>query len=484
MECRVKPYDGAEARTAIIHVSDDDAIAFPFIERLSKSGLRVWHDSDIRKVMVEYKKNWKKQQESCSSYLVFLTPSAVNSHVFRERLTNAVESQKPFIVINSLGQDTLSQGMRLQIEKAENVIQSSYIPKEKLAEEIVGLPVLKDCVGEADPGMEVSHYPNEHIEQRKSVSVSPERNIAPSDRTMLELHGTQIAAEHVQVTANEKKDPVLTGQKRSEPQDSTPDNSMSLEDTIPISDSNSPTAVYSDETYVPQKVELPIIISLMSGEKRKGILGESVVGRTKKIQGAVADISFADENRLFSGKHFSLIYIDNMCMIICKHPNGMNINGQEMREGDKFTVESEAIIQIPSNATFAQAEKKELHPTYLMIATGNRAKEFWNAEAIAFLKSRKTGEIRYFTDQFSFGRGNAWKTGVMVSRTIGRNHGSIIMNSGRFFFQDHSTNGTMINGTKINNDSLELNNGDIISVQGVEQSKENFEFHCCFIERR
>ena len=84
MECRVKPYDGAEARTAIIHVSDDDAIAFPFIERLSKSGLRVWHDSDIRKVMVEYKRNWKKQQASCSSYLVFLTPSAVNSHVFRE----------------------------------------------------------------------------------------------------------------------------------------------------------------------------------------------------------------------------------------------------------------------------------------------------------------------------------------------------------------------------------------------------------------
>lgn len=483
MECRVKPYDGAEARTAIIHVSDDDAVAFPFIERLSKSGLRVWHDSDIRKVMVEYKRNWKKQQASCSSYLVFLTSSAVNSHVFRERLTNAVESHKPFIVINSLGQNTLSQGMRLQIEKAENVIQSSYIPKEKLAEEIVGLPVLKDCVGKADPGMEVSHYPNEHIEQRKSVPVSPERNIAPSDRTMLELHGTQIAAEHVQDTASEKKDPVLTGQKSSEPQDSTPDNSVSLEDTIPISDSNSPTAVYSDETYVPQKVELPIIISLMSGEKRKGILGESVVGRTKKIQGTVADISFTDENRLFSGKHFSLIYIDNMCMIICKHPNGMNINGQEMQEGDKFTVESEAIIQIPSNATLAQAEKKEVYSTYLMVATGNRAKEFWNAEAIAFLKSRETGEIRYFTDQFSFGRGNAWKTGVMVSRTIGRNHGSIIMNSGRFFFQDHSTNGTMINGTKINNDSLELNNGDIISVQGVEQSKESFEFHSCFIER-
>lgn len=208
------------------------------------------------------------------------------------------------------------------------------------------------------------------------------------------------------------------------------------------------------------------------------------MGRTKKIQDAIADISFADECKLFSGKHFSLIYIDNMCMLICKHPNGMNVNGQEMHEGDRFSVESDAIIQIPSNETLAQLEKSKVHPSYLIAATGNRAKELWNAEAIAVLKSKETGEIRFFIDRFSFGRGNAWKTGVMVSRNISRDHGSVILDSGRFYFQDHSTNGTMINGLKINNDSLELHNDDIISVQGNDQSEESFIFYCCFFERK
>ena len=483
MECRVKPYDGTEARTAIIHVRDDDAVAFPLIERLSKNGLRIWHDSDIRKVMVEYKRNWKKQQTSCNSYLVLLTSNAINSHVFRERLTSAVESQKPFIVINTLGQDELSLGMRLQIEKGANVIHSNYIPKEKLAEDIISLHVLKECMGKPNPEIEVSAYPEEQIKQEKYEPDRPERNIAPSDCTMLELQGVQKNAEPVPIIESEKTNPVLVEQQDSKQSDSASDNITSLEETIRISENDSPTAINLDKTFVPQKVELPIIISLMSGEKKKGILGESVVGRTKKIQGVIADISFADECKLFSGKHFSLIYIDNMCMLICKHPNGMNVNGQEMQADDRLSIESEAIIQIPSNATLAQVEKSEVRPSYLIAATGNRAKELWDAEAIAFLKSRETGEIRFFTEQFSFGRGNVWKTGVMVSRNISRDHGNIILDSGRFYFQDHSTNGTIINGAKINNDSLELHNDDIISVQGDDQNEESYIFHSCFLER-
>ena len=334
MECGAKPYDGTEARTAIIHARDDDAAAFPFIERLSRNGLRVWHDSEIRKVMVEYKRNWEKQQALCNSYLVFLTANAVNSHVFRERLISAVESQKPIIVINTLEQDELSPGMRLQIEKAAYVVQSNYIPKEKLAEEIISLHVLKECVGKPNPEIEVSAYPKENVKQETHEPDRPERIIAPSDRTMLELHETQKKDEPVPIIESKKTNPVLVEQQDSKQSDSASGNSASLEETIRISKNDTPKVNILDETFVPQKAELPIIISLMSGEKKKVILGESVVGRTKKIQGVIADISFTDECKLFSGKHFSLIYIDNMCVLICKHPNGMNVNGQEMQEGD------------------------------------------------------------------------------------------------------------------------------------------------------
>lgn len=482
MECNAKPYDGSEPRTVIIHVSDDDPIVFPFVERLYKNGLRIWHDSDIRKVMVEYKKNWKKQQASCSCFLVYLTENAVNSHVFRERLTSAVESGKPLVIINTISLDTLSPGMKLQIEKAIELIQSSYIPKEKLAEEIVNLPSLKMCLGKANPEISVSAYPNGQTNQGKASPVSQERSIAPSDRTMLELHGVRNQENSMQeVREPEKTNPLEINEKKPEASGTNKGTNASLEETIPLTKSDSSVTVDPDVTFIPQKIELPIIISLMSGEKKKGILGESVVGRTKKIQGAMADISFTDECKLFSGKHFALFYIDNMCLLICKHPNGMTVNGQEMQEGDKFTVDSEAIIQIPSNTTLLQLEKK-VQPSYLMVATGARSKDLWDAKAIAFLQSKETGETRCFTDRFSFGRGNAWNTGVMASRNISRDHGTIYLDSGHFLFQDHSTNGTLINGSKINNESLELSNNDIISVQGNDQGEESFIFHYCFFE--
>ena len=479
MECRVKPYNGNEARAAMIHASDDDAIVFPFIERLNKSGLRIWHDSDARKIKVDYPRNWKKQQALSSAYIVFLTQNAVNNHVFRERLTNAVESRKPVVVIITLKQEILSPGMKLQLEKAAEVIQSSDIPGEGFDEEIVSLKILKEYVGEPKPEMEVSAYPPEHAKKEAKVPPRWERDIAPSERTMLELEGKLEPAAPIQAEKPKTEIHVSSAPKGLKTSDSSPDQNASLEETIRISDVILPDPANSEETYVPRKTELPVVVSLVSGEKKKGMLGESVVGRVKKIQGSVADISFTDDCRMFSGRHFSLFYIDNICKLVCRHPNGMNVNGQDLQEGDQFTIESEAIIQIPSNATLAQLEKNEMHPSWLAVATGIRAKELWEAETIAYLKSNETGEIRYFTDHFAFGRGNAWKTGVMTSRSISRNHGEVVFESGQYYFKDHSANGTMINEAKINNSSLELKDGDIITVQGYDQKEESFTFHNC-----
>ena len=518
MECRAVPYEGTETRAVMIHAGEDDAVVFPFMERLCRSGMRIWHDAEIRKVMVEYSRNWKKQQAECGAFLVFLSETAAGNHVFRERFTNAIESGKPVVLILSVKEDELSPGMRLQAAKAARAIQSSYIPKEKLTEEVFGLETLKACAGAPNPGMEISAYPSEEAKPVYTAPVRTEREIAPSERTMLELHRPQSMSAFVPAAVSGENAPTDTQEKipetPAEPDTSnaslekTTDTSVrtdnieaSLEATAALSagadnsetdldktvcltpEESLLTGADPEATLIPKRTELPVILSLSSGEKKKGILGEAVVGRTKKIQGAMADISFTDDCRLFSGKHFHIFYIDNMCILICKHPNGMNVNGQEMQEGDKFTVDSEALIQIPSNATLAQFGKGEVQPSYLIVAAGKRANELWDTEALAYLKSEETGEIRYFTDQFPFGRGNAWKTGVMSSRNISRNHGGIALEEGKFMYQDHSTNGTRINDRKINNETVELKNKDIISVQGDGQNEESFVFRCCFFER-
>ena len=490
MECRAKPYDGTEARTVMIHASTDDAVVFPLIERLNKSGLRVWHDAEIRKVMVDYPRNWKIQQAECSAFLVFLSENAVNMHVFRERLTNAIESGKPLVILASMDRNRLSCGMKLQVEKAERIIQSSYIPQESLTDEIIRLGLLKGCIGQPVPETVVSAYPDDELKPKGPASADKVRNIIPSEQTMLELHGKhevfetvqpEKAGEALQEPVQEEDPAEMTD--RAEAPAGMNETSDLLDETIPLSATNLPVLQNPDDTVVPQRIELPIIISLESGEKKRGIFGESVVGRTKKMQGTMADISFTDDCRLFSGKHFVLVYIDNICMLICKHPNGMNVNGQDMQDGDRYTVDSEALIQIPSNSTLSQLGKNEVHPSYLVVATGEKAKELWNADTVALLQSKQTGETRCFAERFNFGRDNAWKEGVMTSKTISRNHGDIILESGRFLFTDHSTNGTQINGQKINNESMELKNGDIVSVPGDGQNEESFILRYCFFRK-
>ena len=498
MNCNVQPYMGKEPKAAMVHAYDDDGIVYPFIERLSRSGLRIWHDAEIRKVMVDYSRNWKLQQSECSCFLIFLTENAVNSHIFRERFTSIVEKEKPFIVISVIGQDQLSPGMQLQVNKAIKTVQSSYIPQESLAEELAAVEALRACKGNPNPNVVISEFP-----QKKDGSLKADapagRDFLPTERTILEMESRMPKAapaiqavppapETAAIEPALCEDAAITPMPQenavSEPMsnDLGASNRPELDATIKLQDK----PLFNDDlesTYIPRKISLPVLVSFSSAEKAKGMLGEATVGRAKKMQGPMADISFTDQCKLFSGRHFQLIYIDDLCMLVCKHPNGMNVNDVELKEGDKYTVESEAVIQIPSNATLSQVQDANIRPTYIAIASGSKAQALWEAPALAFLQSRETGELRCFVNFFKFGRSNAWKTDVLISRNISRDHGDIVLEGDHFRFADHSTNGTFINGEKVNNQSADLSDGDIISVQGNDQDKEEFVFHCCFFER-
>ncbi len=407
MECRLKAYEGTEPGAVMIHAGDDDAVVFPLMERLGKNGLRIWHDAEIRKIEVEYTAGWKKHQAAGSCFLIFLSENAVNRHIFRERFTSAIKSGKPIIIIQTLNQDALSPGMRLQTEKAVRILRSSYIPQEKLTEEMIGLQELKACMGKTDPGIIPNPYPSGQAKLVTDSPITQKRNISPTNRTMMEIGGMRQGNQQQSVSPK-YEEPQAGGITQEETIELTvqPASEGSLDETMLLSKNESDPVYDPDFTFIPRRPELPVILSLSSGERKNGILGEAIVGRTKKVQGAMADISFADDCKLFSGKHFQLIYIDGQCILICKHPNGMNVDGQEMQPGDKCAVESKALIQIPSNATLSQIDSNEVHPAYLVVAIHESAEELRNTAAVAYLQAEKTGEIRYFTDLFNFGRGN------------------------------------------------------------------------------
>ena len=491
MPCNAPLYAGTEPKAVLIHAKKDDAVVFPLIERLSRLGLRIWHDSEIREVMVDYSHSWKTQQADCDCFIVFLSQNAVNSHVFRERFTNAVETSKPFVVISTITSYELSPGMKLQVNRNAKLFNSGYIPQETLAEEIAALDVLKPCMGAQNPDVNPRPYPSGSVKQEEPPLPSKPREFGPSERTILEMRGGEPATPPMRggEPATPPDDPgeaTISNKKVEIPEAEAPIEELknvNLEETLKLTDKLEIEVEDLEKTFIPQRIMLPVLVCLTSAEKTRGMLGETVVGRTKKMQGAMADISFADSCKLFSGKHFQLIYIDNLCMLVCKHPNGMNVNGVDLKENDKYTVESEAVIQIPSNITLAQLEDKNVRPAFIAVGVKEKAQEYWDTNALAFLQSSKTGEIRCFTTNFKFGRNNAWKTNAMASRYIGRNHGDITLDGDHYCFEDHSENGTIINEKSIKDEKAVLSDGDVISIQGYSTVEERFIFHCCFLER-
>lgn len=506
MECRVKPYDGMETCVAIIHAIEDDAAAIPLIERLYREGIRVWHDLETRKVMIDYNRGWREQHDKCKAFLVLMSIHAVNSHIFRERFSNAVESKTPTIVVLTMPTDALSPGMRLQIRHARLVVQSSTLYDEKLYEQIIGIQEIADCKGPANSDFEVSPYPDPSEGKQTVLPNKGKRISPPTEQTLIELNGgAALNLGDITAKCDPKENSEEPAQQRYNNENSgnesanlshketdlestttTPEKPLpsSLEKTLKITNrlSMHQNAMDLDTTVRPENKGLPVILSLSTKEKKRGILGEATVGRFKKTQSGMADIVFDDPCKLFSGRHFQLIFIDNTTVLICKHPNGMNVNGQEMKEGDRYTLDSEALIQIPSNETLSLFPSGKVTPTYLIVAEKERALVYLNTETIAFLQSLETGEARCFTEEFCFGRNTDWKTGVLQSRNISRDHGKVHLEEDHYVFEDHSLNGTLINGNMVLNETVALSDQDIISVQGDDEREERFVFHCCFFK--
>ncbi|MBR0217546.1 MAG: FHA domain-containing protein [Clostridia bacterium] len=481
-------------------------MVFPLLERLYKNGLRLWHDAEIRKARIDYTRNWKEAQAKSSVGIAYLSRNAVNSHIFRERLNHAVENKLPLIIISTVADENLSPGMRLQTACAAHIIRAEGLSACALSERIAALQELRNCMGSPVPDFALT--PDTPSSEGERLQCRRKRKTSPSDCTVLELMGrpgtsrTVSAAEDVHSEPGEKPnqsagmhEPVsdeaqsATGngdaetapmrQPCVEPADS------SLEKTILLNTTEASESTDYEETIIPQKAILPVIVSMYAREKKRGFLGETVIGRAKKKQESSADISFADPCRFFSRRHFQLLFVDGVCVLVCSHSNGMNVNGKDVMEGERYTVDMEAVVQIPSNATLSQFQGGSVSPTYILIAEGKCATVYWNAESFAFLQSQETGEVRCFTDTFSLGRNNAWKTNVLRSKSISRDHGVIFVENDHFFYRDDSANGTTVNGKRIDHhETVQLNNLDVISVQGDNGKEERFIFHCCILDRR
>lgn len=145
-------------------------------------------------------------------------------------------------------------------------------------------------------------------------------------------------------------------------------------------------------------------------------------------------------------------------------------------------------IRIPSKATSHALADQKNKTTIFILAAFDDASHVSEANSIAAIESIKTGEIRIFMDDtFLFGRANPWTSGAMSAGCIGREHADIQLKDGVYWLNDHSKNGTLVNGVKYNNAQAELHDGDMLTVQGNSREQipsESFLLHLVSFQGR
>jgi hypothetical protein len=90
---------------------------------------------------------------------------------------------------------------------------------------------------------------------------------------------------------------------------------------------------------------------------------------------------------------------------------------------------------------------------------------------MAQMKNKETMEIVYLNSQHLIGRNSRTCNTYLKNEDVSRAHGTIHWSNGNWFIQDHSRNGTLVNGVVIRKASIKLGIGDEMQFGRMDLSK-------------
>ncbi|MBQ9252443.1 MAG: FHA domain-containing protein [Clostridia bacterium] len=208
-----------------------------------------------------------------------------------------------------------------------------------------------------------------------------------------------------------------------------------------------------DQTIRAAKDILPTIVALMGdGFRSRGKMGVTVIGRSK----AKADVVVPDPDRKVSGAHCKIVSLDGIHSVEdMESTNGTWMDGEELPAGERRPVDR--ICELL------------LHRVRVLVAFDADANALWNTETLLSLQCEETGEIQYlWKDQLKLGRSAPWRENVLSDHHVSFVHASLrIIGKNCLLVDEHSTNGTFINGEKLDAGAeRNLETGDVIRIGG------------------
>lgn len=454
MKCNAPSYDGNEAYAYFVYCAEDTGAAFPSIERMARSGLRICYPDYDSFVSASYHSELDRIKKS-NGVIVFLTDGMITSHLARKFVNTATENRKRMVVIR-YNDVQPTPAMKMQFEKAVT-FEFFNFHADPLTETVFGAPVIRECIGSPNNGIAIQKIATHRMAE------------APVEEEMMDENSIrEIEKVHNRWKTIDIKDAIEKEGIRETSTEETLINADALDETVDAFDVRMQKHLKNIRQTERKLPELPLIVSMTTGEWKRGRIGDAIIGRKKNAE-TDGDITFSDSCRLFSGKHFQLINLDEIRSIVSLHANGMSIDGETLEKGDKALLNKPiSEIVIPGDRALAVNQAMGIQPGVFAIALDNAAAEVMKAGRLASLTSVETRETRFFcSDSFMLGKNYKWEKGAMSSKTISKMHATVSYKDRAYEILVHSSNGLYINDRAVKKDeSVVMQSGDKLVFPG------------------
>jgi hypothetical protein len=166
-----QPYEGGSPFVFVSYSHKDSRYVYPIVEYLTRAGFRIWYDEGISPSS-EWNEVIANHMNKSSMCMAFISENAAASHNCRREISYALLKSKPLLSI-FLEQTTLTPGMEMQLSANQCLYVDTYASLEKFMQVLAEASVLKPCLGEPNPAIEVrapSYYDDNSYDESEPAA--------------------------------------------------------------------------------------------------------------------------------------------------------------------------------------------------------------------------------------------------------------------------------------------------------------------------
>lgn len=456
--CNAPPYRGDQAFVFVHASQHDQSEAFTLIEHLARDGFRVYY------VQAEADgEEPGKRLRACAALVALYSREAAADHQFRKLVTAAVLSGRPVLPV-FLEELELSPGMGLQLAPGLRIDwdASGAVP------EALGRSALPaDARGAPNPAIRVG----ERAPRSRAHAAVPEQRVWPisaivvDEEEILRQKGLQRDAARYHVAERAVSAAPQTPSAGSPPPDSAApspvrrtvivgeqDAALPVGRTVIVGEQDGCAAARGRHGTVIIEEIPPVGVLLATGERVAGQYGMTRIGRSEACEIRIPEqtvsavhleaYSFSDADGGFRNT-----------LVDCHSSNGTWIDGARMEGGAPVSVEDTACVRLGRSV-------------HLFLAFGRRAQQLRERELLWSIERAETGETRViWEEEVMLGRCDPFHDGLFDAPQISWEHARLRCAADGCTITDQSSNGTLVNGSRIARHSpVTLRDGDELTM--------------------